>query len=51
VAPVNRGNVRRIVISTGVSFLGFRAILEGWPILRRSNPYQAADQPTEQPAA
>jgi glycosyltransferase involved in cell wall biosynthesis/peptidoglycan/xylan/chitin deacetylase (PgdA/CDA1 family) len=48
--PVNRGNVRRVVISTGVSFLGFRAILEGWPILRTNNPYRASEQPTEQPA-
>ena len=50
IAPVNRGNVRRIVISSGVSFLAFRAILEGWPILRTSNPYRAGEQPTEQPA-
>jgi peptidoglycan/xylan/chitin deacetylase (PgdA/CDA1 family) len=47
-APVDRNNVRRIVISTGVTFLAFRAILEGWPILRRENPYRApaaADAP------
>jgi peptidoglycan/xylan/chitin deacetylase (PgdA/CDA1 family) len=41
-APVDVGNVRRIVISTGVTFLGFRAILEGWPILRLANPYHVS---------
>lgn len=40
-APVDPGHVRRIVISTGVTFLAFRAIVEGWPILRRDNPYHA----------
>jgi peptidoglycan/xylan/chitin deacetylase (PgdA/CDA1 family) len=40
-APITRRNVRRVVISTGVTFLAFRAILEGWPILRRENPYRA----------
>jgi glycosyltransferase involved in cell wall biosynthesis/peptidoglycan/xylan/chitin deacetylase (PgdA/CDA1 family) len=51
IAPVQPGNVRRVVISTGVSFLAFRAILEGWPIVRRSNPYQAPAEPVGQPAA
>ena len=50
-APVDRRNVRRVVISTGVGFLAFRAILEGWPILRRSNPYKATERPAEQPAS
>jgi peptidoglycan/xylan/chitin deacetylase (PgdA/CDA1 family) len=47
--PLDPGNVRRVVISTGVTFLGFRAILEGWPIVRRRNPYRAAKgEPREQ---
>jgi peptidoglycan/xylan/chitin deacetylase (PgdA/CDA1 family) len=41
IAPLDPRNVRRVVISTGVTFLAFRAILEGWPILRRENPYRA----------
>ena len=49
-SPLEPGNVRRVVISTGVSFLAFRAILEGWPMLRLRNPYQAP-QPVEQPAS
>ena len=56
VAPTDSGNVRRVVISTGVGFLAFRAILEGWPILRRGNPYKAeqldkAEQSAEQRAS
>jgi L-malate glycosyltransferase len=47
IAPIDSGNVRRVVISTGVGFLAFRAILEGWPILRRGNPYKANEQPAE----
>ncbi len=43
-APIDPGHVRRVVISSGVTFLAFRAILEGWPILRRSNPYRAPEQ-------
>ena len=50
VGPIDCGNVRRVVISTGVGFLAFRAILEGWPILRRGNPYKAGEQAAEQPA-
>jgi L-malate glycosyltransferase len=49
-SPLDPGNVRRVVISTGVTFLAFRAILEGWPMLRLRNPYQAP-QPVEQPAS
>lgn len=37
--PVDPGNIRRIVISSGVNFLAFRALLEGWPMLRLTNPY------------
>jgi peptidoglycan/xylan/chitin deacetylase (PgdA/CDA1 family) len=49
--PVNPGNIRRVVISTGVTFLTFRALLEGWPMMRLDNPYRApeenaADQPS-----
>ncbi|MBA2301618.1 MAG: GT4 family glycosyltransferase PelF [Acidobacteria bacterium] len=44
IAPIDPRNVRRVVISTGVTFLAFRAILEGWPILRRENPYRAPVQ-------
>jgi peptidoglycan/xylan/chitin deacetylase (PgdA/CDA1 family) len=40
-APVDRGRVRRIVISTRVTFLAFRALLEGWPMLRLENTYHA----------
>jgi peptidoglycan/xylan/chitin deacetylase (PgdA/CDA1 family) len=50
VAPADPGNVRRIVISTGVTFLAFRALLEGWPMLRLSNPYRAPT-PARQPVA
>lgn len=41
IAPADPGNIRRIVISTGVTFLAFRAILEGWPMFRLANPYRA----------
>jgi len=37
--PIDPGNIRRIVISSGVNFLAFRALLEGWPMLRLTNPY------------
>jgi len=40
--PADQGNVRRIVISSGVSFLAFRALLEGWPMLRLNNPHRAS---------
>lgn len=40
--PIDPGNIRRIVISSGVSFLAFRALLEGWPMLRLTNPRPAA---------
>jgi glycosyltransferase involved in cell wall biosynthesis/peptidoglycan/xylan/chitin deacetylase (PgdA/CDA1 family) len=49
-APIDTCNIRRVVISTGVTFLAFRAILEGWPILRRENPYRAPAQVTGQSA-
>lgn len=50
--PVDPGNVRRVVISTGVTFVGFRAILEGWPIFRRQNPYRGTQEaPREQTAS
>jgi peptidoglycan/xylan/chitin deacetylase (PgdA/CDA1 family) len=45
--PVDPTNVRRVVISTGVTFLAFRALLEGWPMVRLDNPYGA---PEEEPA-
>jgi peptidoglycan/xylan/chitin deacetylase (PgdA/CDA1 family) len=35
------GHIRRIVISSRVSLLAFRALLEGWPMLRLSNPRRA----------
>jgi len=35
--PPDPGNIRRIVISSGVSFLAFRALLEGWPMVRLTN--------------
>lgn len=47
-APIDASNVRRVVISTGVTFLAFRAILEGWPILRRNNPYRARPETSQQ---
>jgi len=40
--PADAGNIRRIVISSGVSFLAFRALLEGWPMVRLTNPRPAA---------
>lgn len=40
-APADPGNIRRIVISTGVTLLAFRALLEGWPMFRLDNPYRA----------
>jgi peptidoglycan/xylan/chitin deacetylase (PgdA/CDA1 family) len=40
-APVDPANIRRIVISSGVSFLAFQALLEGWPMLRLTNPRPA----------
>jgi peptidoglycan/xylan/chitin deacetylase (PgdA/CDA1 family) len=48
-APADPGNVRRVVISTGVTFLAFRAVLEGWPMLRLTNPYRAPAEPAGQP--
>jgi glycosyltransferase involved in cell wall biosynthesis/peptidoglycan/xylan/chitin deacetylase (PgdA/CDA1 family) len=40
-APLDPANIRRVVISTGVTFLAFRALLEGWPMWRLANPYGA----------
>ncbi|HTH02503.1 MAG TPA: polysaccharide deacetylase family protein [Vicinamibacterales bacterium] len=40
--PVDPADIRRIVISSGVSFLAFRAVLEGWPMIRLANPRPAA---------
>jgi peptidoglycan/xylan/chitin deacetylase (PgdA/CDA1 family) len=51
IAPVEPWNVRRIVISTGVTFLAFRAILEGWPMLRLDNPYRAPEPASTASAA
>jgi len=39
--PIDVSNVRRIVISSGVNLLAFRALLEGWPMLRLTNPHRA----------
>jgi len=39
-APTDPYNIRRIVISTSVTFLAFRAHLEGWPMVRLTNPYR-----------
>jgi peptidoglycan/xylan/chitin deacetylase (PgdA/CDA1 family) len=39
IPPADPTNVRRIVISSGVTLPVFRAILQGWPILRLHNPY------------
>ena len=50
-APADPSNIRRVVISTGVTFLAFRAILEGWPILRFGNEYRAPAVPDGQPVA
>jgi peptidoglycan/xylan/chitin deacetylase (PgdA/CDA1 family) len=49
-APIDPGQVRRIVISTGITFLAFRAILEGWPMLRLENPYRAPLPPARHAA-
>jgi peptidoglycan/xylan/chitin deacetylase (PgdA/CDA1 family) len=40
--PADPANIRRIVISSGVSFLAFRALLEGWPMVRLTNPRPAS---------
>lgn len=50
-APLHPGHVRRIVISTGVTFLAFRALLEGWPMLRLQNPYRAPEPNAAVPTA
>jgi hypothetical protein len=50
-APINSSNVRRVVISTGVTFLTFRALLEGWPMLRLNNPYRAPGEAADHPLA
>jgi peptidoglycan/xylan/chitin deacetylase (PgdA/CDA1 family) len=50
-SPVNPANIRRVVISSGVTFLGFKALLEGWPMLRLNNPYHAPDEATDHPLA
>ena len=44
--PADAGDIRRIVISSGVTFLAFRALIEGWPMMRLSNP-----RPASPPAA
>ena len=41
VAPADARTIRRIVVSTGVTLLAFRAVLEGFPMLRLNNPYRA----------
>jgi peptidoglycan/xylan/chitin deacetylase (PgdA/CDA1 family) len=41
-APVDPGYVRRVVISSGVTFLAFRALIEGWPMVRLANTHGAA---------
>lgn len=45
-APVDAGRIRRIVISSGVTFLAFRALIEGWPMLRLENPRHASPPAT-----
>jgi glycosyltransferase involved in cell wall biosynthesis/peptidoglycan/xylan/chitin deacetylase (PgdA/CDA1 family) len=50
-APIDPGNVRRVVISTGVTFLAFRAVLEGWPMVRLANPYHVQPGALDQPVA
>jgi len=47
--PVDPGRVRRIVISSGVSFLAFRALLEGWPMLRLTNPQRPSPSVGKRP--
>jgi peptidoglycan/xylan/chitin deacetylase (PgdA/CDA1 family) len=47
---VDPGNIRRVVISTGVGFLAFQAIVAGWPVFRLANPYRAPE-PVEQETA
>jgi L-malate glycosyltransferase len=36
--PANPSEIRRVVISSGVTFLAFRAVVEGWPMVRLANP-------------
>jgi peptidoglycan/xylan/chitin deacetylase (PgdA/CDA1 family) len=40
-APADPGRIRRVVISSGVSFLAFRALIEGWPMMRLTNTRQS----------
>lgn len=37
-APADPSRIRRVVISSGVTFLAFRALIEGWPMVRLANP-------------
>jgi peptidoglycan/xylan/chitin deacetylase (PgdA/CDA1 family) len=41
VSPADPGEIRRIVISSGVTFLAFRALIEGWPMFRIENTRKA----------
>ena len=50
-SPINPTNVRRVVISTGVDFLAFQALLEGWPMMRLNNPYRCTDEAAGHPLA
>jgi peptidoglycan/xylan/chitin deacetylase (PgdA/CDA1 family) len=36
-APTDPGHIRRVVISSGVTFLAFRALIEGWPMVKLTN--------------
>jgi peptidoglycan/xylan/chitin deacetylase (PgdA/CDA1 family) len=47
-APGDGRHIRRVVISTGVTFLAFRAVLEGWPMVRLANPYHGSSEPLGQ---
>lgn len=52
-APVDPARIRRVVISSGVTCLAFRALIEGWPMMRLANPEprSAAPRNTARPSA
>ena len=50
-SPVNPTNIRRVVISSGVTFLAFQAVLEGWPMVRLNNSYRVRNEAAHQPLA
>jgi peptidoglycan/xylan/chitin deacetylase (PgdA/CDA1 family) len=48
---IDPGNIRRVVISTGVDVLAFQAIVAGWPMFRLANSYRAPESVPQETAA